>query len=187
MHTGWRTSQYLSLFFIIRLQEEGGFKIREKQGEKWKSELEREQKEKIKQLGVFEDVGVRVGVCVCVWGAHRCVHVHDHLAPGFVALPVVGSFLLLLQHAVPGGSVLQSELAEDFAEAVDADLPHAVGWMAEVQQEGVEPEQGKVTGTPGNSLQHEEEKNTTSVLFEPELEQLIAINCDKSIVEVIIN
>lgn len=77
--------------------------------------------------------------------AHRCVHVHDHLAPGLVALPVVSSFLFLLQHAIPGRSVLQSELAEDFAEAVDADLPHAVGWVTQVQQEGVEPDQRKVT------------------------------------------
>lgn len=80
------------------------------------------------------------GVC----GTYRCVHVHDHLAPGLVALPVVGPLLFLLQHAVPGCSVLQGELAEDFAEAVDADLSHAVGWMAEVKQEGVEPEQRNI-------------------------------------------
>lgn len=71
--------------------------------------------------------------------AYRSVDVHDHLSSGLVALAVVGSFLLLLQHAVSRGSVLQRKLAEDFAEPVDADLSHAVSWMSEVQQERMEP------------------------------------------------
>lgn len=83
---------------------------------------------------------------MCVLDAHRRVDIHDHLPPGLVALSVVGSFLLLLQHAVSRSPVLQRKLAEDFAEPVDADLPHAVGRVAQEQQERVEP--GK--GTRGN-------------------------------------
>lgn len=82
-------------------------------------------------------------MCVCVCGevceAHRSVDIHDHLPPGLVAFAVVSSFLFLLQHTVAGGPVLQRKLAEDFAEPVDADVSHAVGRVAEVQQEGVEP------------------------------------------------
>lgn len=77
--------------------------------------------------------------CVRACRAHRSGDVHDHLAASLVALAVVGSLLLLLQHAVPGGPVLQGELAEDFAEPVDADLPHAVGRVPEEQQERMEP------------------------------------------------
>lgn len=72
-------------------------------------------------------------------GAHGSVDVYDHLPSGLVAFAVVGSFLLLLQDTVSGGPVLQRKLAEDFTEPVDADVSHAVGRMAEVQQEGVEP------------------------------------------------
>lgn len=71
--------------------------------------------------------------------AHGSVDVHDHLPTGLVAFAVVGSLLLLLQHAVSRGSVLQRKLAEDFTEPVDADLSHAVGRMTEEQQEGMEP------------------------------------------------
>lgn len=71
--------------------------------------------------------------------AHRSIDVHDHLSSGLVAFAMVGTFLLLLQHAVSGGSVLQRKLTEDFTEPVDADLSHAVGRMAEEQQEGMEP------------------------------------------------
>lgn len=71
---------------------------------------------------------------------HWSGDIRDHFPAGLVALAVVGSLLLLLQHAVPGGAVLQGELAEDFAEPVDADLPHAVGRVPEEQQERVEPE-----------------------------------------------
>lgn len=71
--------------------------------------------------------------------AHRRVDVDDHLSSGLVAFAVVCSFLLLLQHAVSGGPVLQRELAEDLAEPVDAHLPHPVGRVTEEQQERVEP------------------------------------------------
>lgn len=87
-------------------------------------------------------------MCVCVgrmmWmcDAHGRVHVHDHLPAGLVAFSVVGPFLLLLQHAVPGRAVLQGKLAEDLAEPVHADLSHAVGRMPEEQQERVEPKGG---------------------------------------------
>lgn len=76
--------------------------------------------------------------------AHWSVDIRDHLSPGLVAFAVVGPLLFLLQHAVPGGSVLQSKLAEDLAESVDADVPDAVGRMAEEQQERMEP--GETTG-----------------------------------------
>lgn len=71
---------------------------------------------------------------------HGSSDIYDHLPAGLVALAVVGSLLLLLQHAVAGGPVLQGELAEYFAEPVDADLPHAVGGVSEEQEERVEPE-----------------------------------------------
>lgn len=70
---------------------------------------------------------------MCVCRTHRCSDIHDHLPAGLVALAVVGSLLLLLQHAVPGSPVLQGELAEYFAEPVDADLPHVVGRVTEEQ------------------------------------------------------
>lgn len=76
----------------------------------------------------------------CFCDAYRSVYVHDHLSSGLVALAVVGSFLFLLQHTVPGGSVFQSKLAKDFTEPVDADLSHTVGRVTEEQQERMEPE-----------------------------------------------
>lgn len=66
-------------------------------------------------------------------------HVRDHLPPGLVPLAVIGPLLLLLQHAVARGSVLQGELAHDLAEPVDANLPYAIGRVAQEQQEGMEP------------------------------------------------
>lgn len=72
---------------------------------------------------------------MCVCSAHRSIDVHDHLPSGLVALAVVGSLLLLLQHAVSGGPVLERKLAENFTEPVDADLSHTVGRMTEEQQE----------------------------------------------------
>lgn len=66
-------------------------------------------------------------------------HVRDHLPPGLVPLAVIGPLLLLLQHAVARGAVLQGELAHDLAEPVDANLPYAIGRVAQEQQEGMEP------------------------------------------------
>lgn len=66
-------------------------------------------------------------------------HISDHFAPGLVPLPVVSSLLFLLQHSLPGGAVLQRKLAKDLTEAVDADLPHCVCWVAQEQQKGMEP------------------------------------------------
>lgn len=66
-------------------------------------------------------------------------HVCDHLAPGLVPLPVVGPLLFLLQHALSRRAILQGKLAQDLAEAMDADLAHRVHWMAQEQQERVEP------------------------------------------------
>lgn len=76
---------------------------------------------------------------MCLRETHWSVDVHDHLSASLVAFTVVGSFLFLLQHAVAGGSILQCKLAEDFAESVDADLFHTVGWMTEVQEERMKP------------------------------------------------
>lgn len=66
-------------------------------------------------------------------------HICDHLSSGLVPLSVVGPLLFLLQDAFPRGPVLQGKLTEDLTEAVDADLPHSVRWMAQEQQEGMEP------------------------------------------------
>lgn len=75
-------------------------------------------------------------MCVrCVCSTHRSIDVHDHLPSGLVAFAVVCSLLLLLQHAVSGGPVLQRKLAEYFTEPVDTDLSHTVGRMTEEQQE----------------------------------------------------
>lgn len=70
-------------------------------------------------------------------------HVRDHLPPGLVPLAVIGPLLLLLQHAVARGAVLQGELAHDLAEPVDANLPYAIGGVAQEQQEGMEPGEKK--------------------------------------------
>ena len=77
--------------------------------------------------------------------AHRCIDVHDHLSAGLVALAVVSSLLFLLQHAVPGGSVLQRKLAEDFTEPVHADLSDAVRRVTNEQQERVKSERRTTT------------------------------------------
>lgn len=79
---------------------------------------------------------------MCEWGlpAVRRTHVGDHFASGLVALSVVGPLLLLLQHALPGGAVLQGKFAQDFAEAVNADLARRVNRVSQEQEEGVEPE-----------------------------------------------
>lgn len=77
---------------------------------------------------------------MCEWLlAVRRTHIGDHFASGLVALPVVGPLLLLLQHALPGGAVLQGKFAQDFAEAVNADLARRVHRVAQEQEEGVEP------------------------------------------------
>ena len=81
--------------------------------------------------------------------AHRSVDVDDHLSSGLVAFAMVGPFLLLLQHAVSGGSVLQCKLAEDLTEPVDADLPHA----CRLDDRGT-------TGTSGTWETEEEEGRT---------------------------
>ena len=52
---------------------------------------------------------------------------------------MVGPLLLLLQDPFASGPVLQGELAEDLAEAMDAHIPHGVGRVSQEQQEGVEP------------------------------------------------
>lgn len=52
---------------------------------------------------------------------------------------MVGSFLLLLQYSLSGGSILQRKLTEDFTEPVHTDLSYAVGRMTEEQQEWMEP------------------------------------------------
>lgn len=66
-------------------------------------------------------------------------HVSDHFAPGLVPLAVISSLLFLLQHSLPGGAILQSKLAKDLTEAVDADLPDCVRWVAQEEQKGMEP------------------------------------------------
>lgn len=69
----------------------------------------------------------------------RRTHVCDHFPSGLVPLSVVGPLQFLLEHALPGGPVLQGEFAQDFAEAVNADLARRVHRVAQEQEEGVEP------------------------------------------------
>lgn len=78
-------------------------------------------------------------MCECLLAVRR-THIGDHFASGLVALSVVGPLLLLLEHALPGGAVLQGKFAQDFAEAVNADLARRVNRVAQEQEEGVEPE-----------------------------------------------
>lgn len=69
----------------------------------------------------------------------RRTHVCDHFPSGLVPLSVVGPLQFLLEHALPGGPVLQGKFAQDFAEAVNADLARRVHGVAQEQEEGVEP------------------------------------------------
>lgn len=138
MHTDIHTQTdgthwYLTLLFIIRLQEKEGQSQRRRKREKRQHTESEELEKRCRNLRV----SLFKGFCVC--DAHGRIDVHDHLSSRLVALAVVGPFLSLLQHAVSGGAVLQGKLADDFTEPVDADLPHTVGWMPEVQQEWVEP------------------------------------------------
>lgn len=92
-----------------------------------------------------------MGACEWLLAARR-THIGDHFASGLVALSVVGPLLLLLQHALPGGAVLQGKFAQDFAEAVNADVARRVDRVAQEQEEGVEPEgrpRRHVRGTGG--------------------------------------
>lgn len=65
------------------------------------------------------------------------VHTHlcDHFAPGLVPLAVIGSFLFLLQHSLPGGAVLKCKLTQNLTETVDAHLSYRIRWVAQEKQE----------------------------------------------------
>lgn len=80
------------------------------------------------------------GVCVCNWLlVVRRTYICDHFPSGLVPLSVVGPLQFLLEHALPGRTVLQGKLAQDFAEAVNADLARRVHRVAQEQEKGVEP------------------------------------------------
>lgn len=62
-----------------------------------------------------------------------------HFPPGLVSFSVVGPLLFLLQHAFSRCPVLQGELTQDLAEAMDANLSYSVDRMPQEQQKSVEP------------------------------------------------
>lgn len=71
--------------------------------------------------------------------ALRSTYICYHFPPGLVPLSVVGPLLFLLQHALPRCAILQGKLAQDFTEAMNADLADRVYRMAEEQQKGMKP------------------------------------------------
>lgn len=73
----------------------------------------------------------------------RRTYICDHFPSGLVALSVVGPLQFLLQHALSGRAVLQGKFAQDFAEAVNADLARRVNRVAQEQEKGVEPADGQ--------------------------------------------
>lgn len=77
---------------------------------------------------------------VCDWLlAVRRTYICDHFPSGLVPLSVVGPLQFLLEHALSGRAVLQGKFAQDFAEAVNADLARRVHRVAQEQEKGVEP------------------------------------------------
>lgn len=61
----------------------------------------------------------------------RRTYIGDHFPSGLVPLSVVGPLLFLLEHALSGRAVLQGKFAQDFAEAVNADLARRVHRVAQ--------------------------------------------------------
>lgn len=88
--------------------------------------------------GVSWGQGRRPWEAVRMW---RDTHLGDHASPGLVALTVCGPLLLLLQHALPAGAILQCELPQCVAESRDTHFPSRLCCIPQVQQEGVEPRQ----------------------------------------------
>lgn len=71
--------------------------------------------------------------------SHLRVNVCDHFAARLVSLSVIGSFLFVLKNSFTCGSVLQSELTDDPAEAIDADVTNTVRRLTQEQQKWVKP------------------------------------------------
>lgn len=69
------------------------------------------------------------------------VYLSDHLAAGLGSLAVGGPFAPECQDSLPGGAILQRELADDAAESRHLDVPDRRGGLTQEQQEGVEPGQ----------------------------------------------
>lgn len=65
-------------------------------------------------------------------------HLCDHLSPGLISFTVIGFFLELLYHPLPGGSVLERELGHDTAKLVRLRVLHPVQWDAQPEDEFVE-------------------------------------------------
>lgn len=53
-------------------------------------------------------------------------HLCDHLSPGLISFTVIGFFLQLLYHPLPGGSVLERELGHDPAKLIRLRVLHPV-------------------------------------------------------------
>lgn len=69
----------------------------------------------------------------------RRTYICDHFPSGLVPFSVVSPLQFLLEHTLSGRAVLQGKFAQDFAEAVHADLARRVHRVAQEQEKGVEP------------------------------------------------
>lgn len=70
-------------------------------------------------------------------------YICDHLPSGLVPLSVVCPLLFLLQDTLSRGAVLKGKLTENLTEAMDANLTHSIGRLAQEKQEGMESGDGE--------------------------------------------
>lgn len=87
------------------------------------------------------------------------VYLSDHLAAGLGSLAVGGPFASECKYSLPGGAILQRELADDAAESRHLDVPDRRGGLTQEQQEGVEP--GPQEEEEDEKKEQEEEKDGT--------------------------
>ena len=78
-------------------------------------------------------------------------HLCDHLSPGLISFTVIGFFLQLLYHPLPGGSVLERELGHDPAEFVRLRVLHPVQRYTQPEDEFVE----SIYDPPVHDAQHD--------------------------------
>lgn len=71
--------------------------------------------------------------------SERRLYLCDHFASGLGSFSVRGPLPLERDHPLSGGSILQSELADEATESCDFNVSDRRGWLTQEQQEGVEP------------------------------------------------
>lgn len=79
-------------------------------------------------------------ICIATTGNTNSdlTYICNHFASGLVSLSVIGSFLLLLKHPLPGGSIFESELADNLTELVDVHVSDCMRGMSHEEQKGME-------------------------------------------------